>query len=318
MFTISKASSNGFEMIHLTDISTNTTATILPQCGATLHSFSVIHNNKPINIIDHYESAADFAANVTAKGFKSCKMSPFACRIKNANYSYMGKDYTIEKFLLGSSAIHGLLYDVPFLIVDQSADEKQASITLQHQYPGTEKGYPFKYNCSVTYQLKPNNELVITTAITNTDDKSLPMQDGWHPYFSFGGTVDDLLLEFQSAAHVIFDEELIPTGAMEAYDEFTALKKIGTTFFDDCFTLNFETCQPMCVLKDAAQKIQLEIRPAKSYPYLQIYTPPHRQSIAIENLSAPPDSFNNGINLIVLKPGEATDFTTSYTITTLN
>jgi aldose 1-epimerase len=104
---------------------------------------------------------------------------------------------------------------------------------------------------------------------------------------------------------------------MEAYDEFTALKKIGTAFFDDCYKLNFETCQPMCVLKDPAQKIQLEIRPDKSYPYLQIYTPPHRQSIAIENLSAPPDSFNNGINLIILNPGETTDFTTSYTITTL-
>jgi aldose 1-epimerase len=317
MFTISHSSSNGFEMIQLTDISTSTTATILPLCGATLHSFSVVHNNSQLNIIDHYETATDFAENVTAKGFKSCKMSPFACRIKNATYQYLGKEYTIEKFLLGSSAIHGLLYNLPFILVDQSANEKQASITLQHQYRGTEKGYPFHYDCAVTYQLNSNNELVIITTITNKDEQSLPIQDGWHPYFGFGGKVDDLLLEFQSAAHVIFDEELIPTGVMEAYDEFTALKKIGTAFFDDCYKLNFETCQPMCVLKDPAQKIQLEIRPDKSYPYLQIYTPPHRQSIAIENLSAPPDSFNNGINLIILNPGETTDFTTSYTITTL-
>jgi aldose 1-epimerase len=317
MFTISNSSSNGFEKIHLTNNVTNTTATILPLCGATLHSFSVVHNNSLLNIIDHYESAEDFATNVTAKGFKSCKMSPFACRIKNASYQHNGNSYTIEKFLLGSSAIHGLLYDAPFTLVAQSADEKQASITLQHQYRGIEKGFPFHYDCAVTYQLKSNNELVIITTITNKDDKSLPLQDGWHPYFSFGGKVDDLLLEFQSTAHVLFDEELVPTGAMEAYDDYTALKKLGPTSFDDCFKLNFETCQPMCVLRDPAQKIQLEIRPDKSYPYLQLYTPPHRKSIAIENLSAPPDCFNNGINLIELKPGETTVFTTSYTITTL-
>jgi aldose 1-epimerase len=317
MFTISNSISNGFEMIHLTDIAANTTATILPFCGATLHSFSVLHNNKPLNIIDHYDTAADFAENVTAKGFKSCKMSPYACRIKNADYKYKEQSFTLEKFLLGKNAIHGLLYDKPFTLIDQSADENQASITVQYQYQGTEKGYPFHYNCAITYQLKPNNELVIITTITNKDQHSLPIQDGWHPYFCFGGKVDDLLLEFQSAAHVIFDEELIPTGAMEGYEDFTALKKIGSLFFDDCYKLNFATCQPMCVLRDPIQKIQLEIRPDKSYPYLQIYTPPHRQSIAIENLSAPPDAFNNKINLIDLGPGESTSFITSYTITIL-
>ncbi len=315
MFTISNSSSNGFEMIHLTDTATKTTATILPLCGATLHSFSIVHNKGMLNIIDHYENAADFAENVTAKGFKSCKMSPFACRIKNAAYQYNGNSYTIEKFLLGSSAIHGLLYDAPFNLVNSTAGENHASITLQHQYRGTDKGYPFNYTCAVTYQLKPNNELVITTTVTNDDEQALPLQDGWHPYFCFGGKVDDLLLEFQSATHVVFDETLIPTGEMEAYDDFSSIKKIGAASFDDCYQLNFETCQPMCVLKDPVKNIGVEIRPDKSYPYLQIYTPPHRQSIAIENLSAPPDSFNNGINLMILNPGEVINFTTSYTIT---
>ena len=317
MFNISNSSNNGFKMIHLTDSSTKTTVSIVPFCGATLHSFTILHNNEMLNIIDHYDSAEDFATNVTAKGFKSCKMSPFACRIKNASYQYKGISYTIEKFLLGNNAIHGLLYDQPFTLINQSADEQQAGITLQHQYRGEEKGYPFHYDCTVTYQLKPNNELIVKTTVTNKDVQDIPMQDGWHPYFSFGGKTDDLLLEFQSREQVIFDEELIPTGELKEYSAYTSLKKIDAAFFDDCFKLNFKTCQPMCVLRDPVKKLQLEIRPDKSYPYLQIYTPPHRQSIAIENLSAPPDSFNNGINLIELKPGEATDFTTSYTITTL-
>jgi len=58
--------------------------------------------------------------------------------------------------------------------------------------------------------------------------------------------------------------------------------------------------------------LQLNIIPASSYPYLQIYTPPHRDSIAIENLSSAPDAFNNRIGLIIAKPNEKYVFTTTY------
>jgi aldose 1-epimerase len=74
----------------------------------------------------------------------------------------------------------------------------------------------------------------------------------------------------------------------------------------------------MLVLRDPANKIQLEIIPARSYPYLQIYTPPHRKSIAIENLSSAPDAFNNGMGLVTLAPGESADFTTTYKLTSFD
>jgi aldose 1-epimerase len=73
----------------------------------------------------------------------------------------------------------------------------------------------------------------------------------------------------------------------------------------------------MLVLRDTQKKMQLEIYPDKSYPYLQIYTPPHRQSIAIENLSAAPDAFNNGMNLQILAAGEQAKFYTTYKISFL-
>ncbi len=317
MFNISKKSSKGFEIMELMDSESGTVATITPSMGATLHSFSIQQNNTAINIIDFYESAADFEENVATKGFKSCKLSPFACRIKDASYQYQGNAYNIKKFIINGSALHGLLYDAPFVVTNQSATTEDASITLTCEYKASDSGYPFCYTCAVTYQLKKNNELVITTNVTNNGNVTIPMQDGWHPYFTFGKSVNDLQLEFQSAEHVLFDESLLPNGKTEEYTTYTALKKIKDTFFDDCFLLNFSTCQPMCLLRDSAQKIQLEIRPDKSYPYLQVYIPPHRNSIAIENLSAPPDAFNNGINLLHLQPGATTFFTTSYTITIL-
>jgi aldose 1-epimerase len=78
--------------------------------------------------------------------------------------------------------------------------------------------------------------------------------------------------------------------------------------------LNFAECQPLCVLRNTDKKVQIEIYPDKSYSYLQIYTPDHRNSIAIENLSAPPDTFNNGIDLKVLTPGEMAEFKTVFKI----
>ena len=73
----------------------------------------------------------------------------------------------------------------------------------------------------------------------------------------------------------------------------------------------------MIVLKDPETNLQVEVWPEKTYPYLQFYTPDHRMSIAIENLSAPPDTFNNGINLIILPPDANAVFTTMYKITAL-
>jgi aldose 1-epimerase len=317
MFDARIVSDADFDKVVLKDTATNTSVEIIPSCGAILHAFTTFIRGALINVIDSYYDAADFKANLTAKGFKSCKLSPFACRIKNATYHFGEQDYTIEKFLLNGSALHGLLYDAVFSVVKTWADEGTAGVLLQHQYKGSDKGYPFKYTCAITYELKKDNALTIVTTITNTDDGLIPIQDGWHPYFGFGGSIDDLQLEFQSKELVEFDAELIPTGKLIPYQEFGALKKIGHTEFDTCFTVNFAECQPLCVLRDAAQKIQVEIHPDKSYPYLQIYTPPDRNSIAIENLSAAPDVFNNGMGAKVLAPNETANFTTTYTITLL-
>ena len=131
-------------------------------------------------------------------------------------------------------------------------------------------------------------------------------------------TVDEFQLEFQSKEMVEFNSELIPTKNLIAYTEFNSLKKIGNIFLDNCFTLNMDACQPMCVLRNAAKKIQLEIHPERSYPYLQIYIPPHRKSIAIENISGAPDAFNNAMGLTTLEPGTSAVFKTTYKITHLN
>lgn len=316
MFSIESKKENGFDKIILTDNTSGTAAEILPACSAMLHAFTIKKQDRTINVMDSYSTYTDFLENVTSAGFKGCKLSPFVCRVKNAEYSFGEKTYKLEKFLQNSDALHGELYDKPFEILGQKTDETGASITLKYRYDKEDPGYPFTYECIVTWKLENDNQIRVTTESLNLDAGLIPMQDGWHPYFSPGGKIDDLHLEFQSMEIVEF-ENLIPTGEKKEYDSFNSLKQIGETTFDNCFTLNLETCQPMCVLRNVAENIQIEIRPDESYPYLQIYTPEHRKSIAIENLSGVPDAFNNGMGVQTLEPGQSSRYEVVYKIVLL-
>jgi aldose 1-epimerase len=317
MFSIINKIENGFEKVILRDDNSGTWAEIIPSCGAILHAFSVIQNGQAVNIIDSYDDAEDFNKNVTSKGFLGSKLSPYVCRVNKGRYHFGEKDYRLTKFYLKENAIHGELFDVKFIVTDKVATDQNARVTMKYEYRGTDPGYPFSYDCIIAYELERDNKLNVTTRVENKEGGLIPMQDGWHPYFKLGEKIDELLLEFQSKRLVEFDDNLIPTGKLSPYEKFTSIKKIGDEVLDNCFELNFAECQPMCVLRNSTSKIEVEIIPGESYPYLQIYTPPHRSSIAIENLSSLPDGFNNGIGLKILTPGETAIFKTCYKITLL-
>ncbi len=317
MFSISQQTSEGFELLLLEDNSSGTSAVIIPACGAMLHAFTVQHKGAAFNVIDGYTSAAEFATQLEEKGFKGSKLSPFVCRLSKGQYHFGEQTYKVNKFYLGDHALHGLLYDASYTVWMQEVTTTAATVTLLHQYKGSDSGYPFAYDCFVTYTLSADNSLRISTRIVNQGGGLIPVQDGWHPYFTLGGSINDLQLEFQSKEKVLFDEALIPTGALERYEAFGSLHLIADTNFDNCFTLNFAECQPLCVLRNPQEGIQVEIHPDSSYPYLQVYTPPHRQSIAVENLSGAPDAFNNAMGLRTLEAAETAVFTTTYKITLL-
>jgi aldose 1-epimerase len=314
MFNTRFESENSIELLVLEDTAAHTSVAVIPKTGAMLHRFEVQHEGARLNVIDNYPDRQVLETQLESTGFKSAKLSPFVCRLQEGKYKFAGKEYKVDKFYLSKHALHGIIYDAPFEVAAHGADGELAFMVLKYRYMGTDRGYPFFYQCEVRYELRKNNELTISTTVTNTGEGLIPICDGWHPYFTFGGSVDDLQLEFQSLQKVEFNNELIPTGKLLPYDSFNSLKKLGDAVFDDCFELNFATCQPMLVLRDPVQKIQLEIRPSESYPYLQIYTPDTRQSIAIENLSSAPDAFNNGMGLVTLEPGGKKTFITNYRI----
>lgn len=313
-FQIHHQQNPGWNELILHDSLEGCTATIIPSAGAILNAFSIKHQDKERQLVDGFTGLDDFR-NRMEKGFASAKLSPFVCRIKDASYRWEGKNFSLHKFNINGSALHGLIYDAPFEVMEEIVTREYAEIELKYIYPGTDPGYPFPYDCYIRYRLEENNTLLVVTAIHNRGKESIPMADGWHPYFGFGGSIENLQLQVKASAMLEYDQALIPTGKSITFNPWFNASRIGDTKQDHGYILDFTQPQPLCSLTDPDSGVTIEIHPDRSYPYLQLYTPDHRKSIAIENLSAAPDAFNNRMGLVTLEPDHTRTFSTRFKVT---
>ena len=310
-FEIQVDASQEYPIILLKDTLTNCQATIY-SFGGILNAFSLPVNGISQNIIAGFESVADAKLQIT-NGFKSAKLAPFVCRLWEGKYSFNNQSYQIEKFYMGNHAIHGIVYDAVYAIKSTETNADSASVVLAYNYAGTDKGYPFSFILTIEWTLTTGNKLSVTSTVTNTNDCKIPFSDGWHPYFNLGNSVNNYWLQFDSNQQLEFNADLLPTGHFITDNRFTEGTLLKGINLDNCFVLNKALANPQCTLSN--ETLQLRIEPDARYPYLQIYIPDNRQSIAIENLSAAPDAFNNKIGLLELEPYQQYQFSTSYTIT---
>lgn len=310
-FAVERIVENGFSLIRLKDHQTETYVTIMPGAGGLIHEFVIRVNDSMVNIIDNYKDEAELNEFLSLS-YKSCKLSPFACRIAEGEWSFEGREYAFKNKFKDGSAIHGLLYNKNFNVSDEFSDDSMASVTLRYHYKKEDEGYPFDYICETRYLLQPGNILQLETTITNLDDSTIPVMDGWHPYFNLGGKIDDYILQFGSAAILEFDDRLVPTGKVLEEPSFQVPHRLGDREIDNCYVLDSEPGLPCCAIYNPVNKLTVSFFASDAYPYLQVFTPKHRDSIAIENLSGAPDSFNNGLGLVLLAPRRSKTFNTWY------
>ncbi|HEV2478701.1 MAG TPA: aldose 1-epimerase [Puia sp.] len=314
-FSIRNSKEHDLDLVNIIDETTGTVVSLLPAYGATLQAFTIRHPREgALNVIDSYKSAAEVKKEMS-KSFKGPKLSPFPCRIPDGMYRYNNHEYRFKHLFGDGNAIHGLLYNKPFTLMESGADNGHGTVVLECIYKREDPGYPFYYACSTRYILHPGNDLEVVTTITNLDDETIPIADGWHPYFALGGKTDQWQLMFHAEAIVEFDKRLVPTGRLQQYDRFESLQPIGDAFLDNCFALKPDIASAACQLYNPANGLRISFFPDATYPYLQIYTPPTRDSIAVENLSGAPDCFNNHMGLVLLQPGHSQIFTVRYKIT---
>jgi aldose 1-epimerase len=310
-FSISHSTENDLELIILKDEGSATEVAVLPAFGASLHAFNIIVGNQLFNIINNYESLEE-ATRLLDTSYKSSKLSPFPCRIPDGKYKMGDKQFEFANKFIDGSAIHGLLFNKSFEVIDEFANEDMASLILKYDYKKDDSGYPFDYRCEIRYMLRPDNLLKVQTVVSNLDRTEIPIADGWHPYFRLGGSVNNWLLQFNAGVIVEFDDKLIPTGKLIAYDLFNEPRVMKDIVLDNCFVPMQKNDEAVCEIYNPENKLKVLFFTDDSYPYLQIYTPDNRQSIAIENLSGAPDCFNNKMGLTMLQPHQSKTFTVHY------
>lgn len=267
----------------------------MPDYGGSLNSFVC----KGQEVLLGARNAKEFQ-DFTVNSYAGAQLFPFPNRVRNGVYQHNS-----EHFLLPindypyNNALHGLIYNKPFKIVKLNSAKGQ--IKIEYSYQKDYLGYPFELLLSNTYRLS-GNTLSVNTVIENSGSDTAPVGHGWHPYFMTPEKADVYSLEMGQQGYYVIDHDLVPTG--ELADTFGAsdLKPIGATELNHCFVLEEKNTSKV-KLTNSVKGREIEIN-IKGYPYIQVYIPPNRNSIALEPCTCIPDAFNNQIGCRYLKPSE--------------
>ena len=285
---------------------------ILPFMGGAVNRILLKKDDKLIDIIDGYNSIDEIRKTLLFS-FKGSNLFPFPNRIANGSYVFNNeKHHLLINFPQQNNAIHGLVYDKEFDVLQVEPGESECCLVLGYVSSGDLPGYPFQFRMQQRYRWSDKKGFECTTTIENLSDYSIPLGHGYHPYFKIGlRKINDLYLRFKAITVLEVDQENIPTGKLVKYQKFDQIRQIGTTVLDNCFQLDTSRQCAEVTLSDMSRDIQVNIwmeTGKNKYNYLQVFTPPGRDSIAIEPMTCAPDAFNSGEGLIVLPSAERLSF----------
>lgn len=284
MFKIHKTSSEKGETLQISSGCETTKANISLSNGGSLERL-VVGNEEIVTNLSHLPYNNTYPSSI---------LFPFANRIKNGKYRFMGENYNLEcNETAGNNALHGLVYNKKFNVVEQNCHSKSALVRLSYNEVEPHPGFTFLFTIDLIYKISLNT-ITLEIEITNTNRIPFPFTIGWHPYFVMNDTQSSL--EFNSVKKLESDERNITTGI-------TVLKTpnplyLNNMSLDDAFVLEDNN-----VAFDT-QRYRANLTVCDESKYLQLYTPKHDNAIAIEPMTGVSNSFNNGIGLKKLNPKE--------------
>lgn len=285
---------------------------ILPDHGASLNAlyFPDFHRERFINVIDGFTDPSEAS---TSGSFKGAILFPFPNRTRDGFWKWDNKKYAFPiNEPIRNNALHGLLYNRSFAVSETYCSDEMAVVSLQYSSDGSDPGFPFLYKVDVNYVLTDADGLTVKTTISNQDQKSFPYGLGWHPYFKTGSKIDRLKLRLPHCHLLEADDRLLPTGQKTDFTVFQNGDLLAETVFDTAFELRTDK-KIWIELNDATRYFRLRMHFTSSeggYRFLQIYTSPHRQSIAIEPMTMPVNALQTqGDGLLVLEPKAVNEHT---------
>ena len=280
---------------------------VLTGRGGCLVGWRVPSVQGKLELLDGYASAADLQERYYSSHC-GARLSPFPNRIKDGQWTWQGKTLQLDKNFPWENghAIHGLLFDLPWSVKDFKATAEEGILTLACTYDGNHPGFPFAFYAESRYTLGAQL-FTVETILRNTGSQEIPFGEGWHPYFRVQCPIGEAELQMTPfTMRLEVDDRSIPTGIMVPDDDFAKPTLIGERNLNTCWKFVGPGERAEVLLQNPSTKLCVRYwqeRGPGGYEYIQLYTPPARQSLAIEPMTCPPDVLNNQLGLVTLAPG---------------
>lgn len=274
---------------------------VVTECGAGLRELE--YGGRPL--------VEGYAEDAPASGGRGQLLLPWPNRIRDGRYRFAGRDHQLPlSEVARGHASHGLVRWAAWRPVEASAD----AVSLGHRLMA-QPGYPWTLDLSVRYAVSDDG-LAVTVTATNRGAGPAPFAAGAHPYLRVGpGPVDAWQLTVPARTALATDDRKIPTGrvAVAGTDlDLRAGREIGSTVLDTAYTDLDRDEQGRTTVRLSGPEGGVELWMDAAHRWVQVYTAeelsPPRTALAVEPMTAPPDAFNSGEDLVVLDPEETRSF----------
>ncbi len=271
---------------------------VVPQFGACLLDLQFSH----LSVLDGYATPAELVAN---KWSKNIILLPYPNRLRDGQYVHEGATYQFELTNAEmKNSIHGFGKNAPMTVERVWTKKHGAGIRCTWQYDGHLAAYPFPFSAEIKMILR-GGKFEMTMSLINESSVEIPVGLGWHPYFKMSEKSDDSSLKMPDCQLIGIDERMLPTGEKTDFKSFKRLTRIKNATLDNGFFIKNQTEIAETVLASEQGKLTFwQETGHQKWNFLQVFTPPHRKSVAIEPMTCNIDAFNNGDGLVLLKPSE--------------
>lgn len=211
---------------------------------------------------------------------------PYANRVKSAKYAWNDREYFLPKNN-GQHSIHGLTRGLEWNPAEEGGNSVAFSLRLDND------GYPVPLSMKVSYSISGRSFSVGISA-HNGGKIPAPFMAGMHPYFLFSGNWS--LASHRRLLRLNYEDGYFPDGSISPVTA-SSLSSRSELQFDNTFI------QGESVSLDTGDH-RIEVK-TENMPFLVVYNGEYAEgkSVAVEPMSGAPDSYNNGIGLVVIEPG---------------
>jgi len=271
---------------------------VVTECGATLRVLE--YEGRPL--------LHGFGEDEMSHAGRGQLLMPWPNRVRDGAYTFDDRD---QRLALSEPtqghAIHGLARWAAWSPEEHSATSMSLSYRLMAQ-----TGYPWTLDLHVVYDLSADG-LTVTQTATNLADRPAPYASGAHPYLTVGAApVDSWELTLPASRRLIADERQIPVGEEDVDDtayDFRVARPLRDLRLDDGFggLERDESGVATTLVRDPATGLGAALWVDRHHPWLMVFSAdagwdPPRQALAVEPMTAPPDAFRSGRDLVTLAP----------------